>query len=343
MINFHHITEANQQQLLKLFEENAMQGWGGTVMTRQPNYLAQQHYFGEEIPFLAEENGNIVGCYQLTKQQGFIDGQLTTLGYLNSLRVAQAYRHKIRVLKAGFQHLQQNFSLPDYCYTSIASDNYSAQRLLEKGIKGLPQYRYVGELYTLIISKQRAKQYDLWQPIVQAEQTAWVDFYNQTASQYQLAPYLTEQWLLNSQLMPLGYYQLGKLQACATVWQQLAFKQVKVAHYHPLINLLQPIYNSYAYLAKRPRLPKRYQALPQSFLAFFQSQDNSLLISLIVDALHLCNTPLLTFSLAAKHPLLHNIINMFKPFIYKTRIYRVDFKTAPIWQDNNLHLEAAIL
>lgn len=341
MINFHPVSTQNQTQLLALLEDNPMQGWVSTMMTRQPNYLQGKDYFGEEQAFLAEDEGQTVGCYQLTTQQGFVNGQLTTLGYLNSLRVNTAYRHKIGVLKAGFRHLQQHFDLPTYCYTSIVSDNRVARRLLEKRINGLPNYHYVGELCTLVIAKRKAKKSGLWQHITATKE--WLAFYNQQANQYQLAPYLSEQWLAKSQLIPLGYINNNQLQACTVLWQQQAFKQIKVAHYHPLIALLRPLYNGYNYFAKRPCLPKVNHVLPQSFLAFLHTTDQQLLIPLIADALYHCQTPLLTLSLMMDNPLLLQIIQTFKPFVYKTRIYRVDFVEPPLWQPNPLNLEAAIL
>lgn len=340
MINFQRVDDSNQQQFLQMLEDNPMQGWINTVLTRQPSYCDGQHYFGDEQAFLAEEQQQSVGCYQLTTHQGFINGELSTLGYLNSLRVAQAYRHKIRVIKAGFEHLQQNSVLPTYCYTSIASDNSEAKRLLEKGISGLPRYEYLGELCTLVISKRRAKVTKLWQKI---DAKAWLDFYQQQACQYQLAPYINESWLTQSKLTPLAYVNNEKIVACAVLWQQQAFKQVKVTRYHPVIKALRPFYNLYGVLTKRPCLPKVKQTLPQTFLAFFHCVQADITMALIADALAQCPTPLLTLSLSADNPQCAQIIKAFKPFVYKTSIYRVHFNKTLPWQAHPLHLEAAIL
>lgn len=341
MINFHTVSATNQQYFLKLLEENAMQGWVDMLMTRQPNYLNKQHYFGQEYPVLAEQEGNVLGCCQLTKQQGFVDGQLVDLGYLNSLRVSENYRNKIRVLKEGFNYLKNFLSPPNYCYTSIASDNKIARRILEKGVAGLPKYHLLGELYTFVIAKQRAKHLGLWQKEKQPQ--AIVSFYNKQARQYQLAPYLTEDWLIKSNLPVLGYYQNSQLEGCAVLWNQQQFKQIVASHYHPLIGLLRPVYNGFAKLAKRPNLPQVKQVLDQSFLSFFQVQDQQMIISLIKDALHHCQTSLLTLSLAKKHPQAQAIIDTFKPFVYKTRMYGVELVASPVWEKQMLNPEAAIL
>ncbi|MFD1260471.1 hypothetical protein [Entomomonas asaccharolytica] len=341
MINFHAVSATNQQYFLKLLEENAMQGWVDMLMTRQPNYLNKQHYFGQEYPILAEQEGSFLGCCQLTRQQGFVNGQLVELGYLNSLRVSKNYRNKIRVLKEGFNYLKHFFSPPDYCYTSIASDNKTARRILEKGVAGLPKYQLLGELCTFVIAKQRAKDLGLWQKVEQPQ--AIVDFYNKQAIQYQLAPYLTEDWLIKASLPVLGYYQNNQLQGCTVLWNQQQFKQIVAAHYHPMISLLRPVYNGYAKLTKRPTLPRLKQVLDQTFLSFFQVQDQRMIIPLIKDALHHCQTSLLTFSLAANHPQASAIINIFKPLLYKTRIYGVELVANPRWEKQMLNPEAAIL
>lgn len=272
MINFHAVSANNQQHFVKLLEENAMQGWVDMLMTRQPNYLNKQHYFGQEYPVLAEQEGVFLGCCQLTKQQGFVNGQRVDLGYLNSLRVSENYRNKIRVLKEGFSYLKNFLSPLAYCYTSIASDNKIARRILEKGVAGLPKYQLLGELSTFVIAKTRAKHLGLWQKVGQLQTI--VDFYNKQASQYQLAPYLAEDWLIKADLPVLGYYQNNQLKGCAVLWNQQSFKQIIASHYHPLINLLRPVYNGYAKLTNRPQLPKLKQVLDQSFLSFFKCKIN---------------------------------------------------------------------
>lgn len=340
MIHFRRVDENNQQQFLQLLEDNPMQGWINTALTRQPSYCEGQHYFGDEQAFLAEEEQESIGCYQLTTHQGFINGELRPLGYLNSLRVAQAYRHKIRIIKAGFEHLQHTIALPMHCYTSIASDNLEARRLLEKGIKGLPRYEYLGELCTLVISKRRGKATKCWQTV---NAKAWLDFYQQQACQYQLAPYVSEPWFTQSTLTPLAYMNNETIAACAVLWQQQSFKQVKVMRYHPVIKVLRPFYNLYSVLTKRPCLPKIKQTLPQTFLAFFQNTQLDHTINLIADALARCPTPLLTLSLSVDNPQCDQIINAFKPFVYKTCIYRVHFNEPLQWQNRPIQLEAAIL
>jgi hypothetical protein len=83
-----------------------------------------------------------------------VNGEIRRLPYLGSLRVAPAYRHRIRVLRGGFEAvrslLHKTSDLP-FALTSITADNDKAARVLCAGLPGLPTYRPAGELATFAI------------------------------------------------------------------------------------------------------------------------------------------------------------------------------------------------
>ncbi|MBK5142956.1 GNAT family N-acetyltransferase [Budviciaceae bacterium BWR-B9] len=329
--------------LLQLLEENAMQGKIEMVMTRRPDYFSNLHYFGAEYPVLAEENGQAVGMCQLTRHNGFVNGQPQQLGYLNSLRISHDYRHRIRILKSGFDYLKQQLTPPQYCYTSIASDNLTARKLLEKESRGLPRYCPLGELSTLAISTQRGRHLGLWQNEAPQQYPEVVAFYHRQAIRYQLTPQLSVEWLINSGLPVWSYRVNGELQACAVLWNQQPFKQVMALGYHSIWRAIRPIYNGYASLTKRVALPPEQQALDQSFLAFFAITDPQYMLSLIDDALSRCTTRVLTLGLASSHPMLKAVIKRFQPLNYKTCLYGVDLVASPPWLQQAIAPEAAIL
>lgn len=342
-MRFQAASRQHSSSLLQLLEENAMQGAIEMVMTRRPDYFANLHYFGTEYPVLAEEHDRVVGMCQLTKHNGFINGQLQPLGYLNSLRISHSYRNRIRVLKSGFDYLKQHLSPPQYCYTSIASDNLTARKLLEKENTGLPRYHPLGELNTLAISTQRGRYLGLWQNQTVEQYPEVVEFYHRQTIGYQLSPQLSVEWLINSGLPVWGYRVNGELQACAVLWNQQAFKQVMALDYHSIWRAIKPIYNGYASLMKRVALPAKQQTLDQSFLAFFAVADRQDMLSLIDDALSRCTTKVLTFGLASSHPMLKAVVKRFRPLSYKTCLYGVDLAASPVWPQQTIAPEAAIL
>lgn len=328
--------------LLRLLEENAMSGDVNLVMTRRPRYFSPRHDFGIERSALALDGERAVGMCRLTEHAGFANGRPQALGYLGGLRISPDYRHRVRVLKAGFDYLRK-LSPPDHCYTSIATDNRPALRLLERGIHGLPAYRPLGEMCTLAISRRQGKHRRLWRTVQQESYADVIECYRRSARQRQLAPVLDASWLRASGVTVLGRYDGGTLIACAALWNQQAFKQALAARYSLRARLLRPFYNGYAMATGRVPLPKAGQALDQSFLAFFAADDGDMTAELIEDALTHCPTRIMTLGLPASAPDVKTLIDRTRASVYRTRLYGVDLSSSPEWDDRVVWPEVALL
>ncbi|WP_435956051.1 N-acetyltransferase [Dryocola sp. BD626] len=335
-------TAKDNASLLQLLEENAMSGNIDLVLTRRPDFFSLQHNFGEEHPVIALEGSRAVGMCQLTKHAGFANGEPQPLGYLGSLRVTPCYRHRIRVLKAGFDFLHQ-FSPPEHCYTSIAADNSAARRLLERGVAGLPGYQPLGEMLTLAMNRKRGKHHGLWRILPEDAYPKVVDFYNRIAASRQLAPRLSVQWLHLSGVPVLGFSDAQGMRACAVLWNQQAFKQVIAMRYSPCLHALRPLWNAYAALKGLMPLPKIGQPLDQSFLAFFACDDNEKMSFLIEDALTLCTTRVMTLGLPAEDASTTELIARTRPMIYRTCLYGVNLTSHPVWDTRPVWPEVALL
>lgn len=335
-------TPERDADLLRLLEENAMSGDVSLVMTRRPRYFSPEHDFGIERSALALEGERAVGMCRLTEHAGFANGKAQALGYLGGLRISPNYRHRVRVLQAGFDYLRQ-LSPPDYCYTSIATDNRTALRLLERGIPGLPAYRPLGEMCTLAISRKRGKRRGLWRMMPQESYADVVECYRRNARLRQLAPVLDAGWLHSSGATVLGYYDGQTLSACAALWNQQAFKQVLASRYSLRARLLRPFYNGYAMATGRVPLPKAGQALDQSFLAFFAADDGDMTTDLIMDALPLCPTRIMTLGLPAAEPSVKKLTARTRAAVYRTRLYGVDLSSSPEWDNRTVWPEVALL
>lgn len=350
-------THEHGARLLGLLEENAMLGDIDLIMTRRPDYFsAQQHSCGVERPVIALEGEHAIGMCQLTEHSGFANGQQCQLGYLGSLRVTQNYRHRIRVLQAGFDYLRQlslsGSSATDYCYTSIAADNHTARRLLERGLHGLPHYQPLGEMHTLVMNRKQGKRRELWRLIPPKEYPQFADFYNRLAVQRQLAPSLNAQWLAAEGLSVLGAYDAQGLHACAVIWDQRRFKQVLAARYSSRVRRLRLLWNSYATLTGKVPLPKMGQPLDQSFLAYFATNlsadnctddDSEKIVALVEDALSLCTTQVMTLGLPATLPCMAKLVARTRPMVYRTCLYGVNLTNNPVWDKRTIWPEVALL
>lgn len=328
--------------LLRLLEENAMRGDIDLVMTRRPGFFNAQRSVGTEYPVIALEGERAVGMCVLTKHMGFANGELQRLGYLGSLRISSGYRHRVRILKAGFDALHQ-FSPPERCYTSIAADNIVARRLLERGIDGLPRYQRLGEMLTLVISRRRGKRRGLWRVLSPQDYPQVVDFYSRHAQSRQLAPSLCAKWLSHSGLPVLGYHDDQGLHACAVLWDQHTFKQVLATGYSRRMRVLRPLWNSYAALSGRVQLPQPGLPLEQSILAWFACDDAACIAELIEDALSFCPTKVMTLGLPAEHPSIAVLIARNRPIVYRTCLYGVNLSATPSWDPRTVWPEVALL
>ncbi len=78
----------------------------------------------------------------------------TGVGYLHQLRIAPWHRHLTRpFLRIGFRMLLETHADDEapYDVTTIVSDNHVARRLLEAGLPGLPTYRAVEKIVTMLL------------------------------------------------------------------------------------------------------------------------------------------------------------------------------------------------
>lgn len=335
-------TPERDASLLQLLEENAMPGDIDLVMTRRPHYFSTQEDFGIVHSALALEGERAVGMCRLTEHTGFVNGERQHLGYLGGLRITPSHRHRIRVLRAGFQHLRQ-LPPPTRCYTSIAADNHEARRLLERGVAGLPVYRYLGEMCSLAISRRRGRRHNLWREMPVDRYDDVVEYYHRRASRRQLAPVLTAQWLRNTGATVLGYDNGHSLKACAVLWDQQAYKQVLVARYSRRARLLRSLYNGYARVTGRVTLPAAGQTLDHCFLAFFAADDEKQLKTLVEDALTWSTTQVMSLGLPADLPATETLINDARAMVWRTRLYGVDLIAQPEWDNRIVWPEIALL
>ncbi|HEY4469296.1 MAG TPA: N-acetyltransferase [Klebsiella sp.] len=335
-------TPERDDSLLQLLEENAMHGDIDLVMTRRPHYFSSQDDFGIVHSALALEGERAVGMCRLTEHAGFANGERQHLGYLGGLRITPSHRRRIRVLRAGFQHLRQ-LPPPIRCYTSIAADNHEARRLLERGVAGLPGYRYLGEMCSLAISRRRGRRHNLWRVMPVERYDDIVEYYHRRASRRQLAPVLNAQWLRNTGATVLGCGDGNSLKACAVLWDQQAFKQVLVARYSKRARLLRPLYNSYARVTGRVMLPAAGQTLDHCFLAFFATDDEKQLTTLVEEALTWSTAQVITLGLPADLPETDKLINDTRAMVYRTRLYGVDLIAQPEWDKRIVWPEIALL
>lgn len=281
-----------------LLRNNDMDSWVRMSIEREPCFFAGENLLGESMAVVARVLApphDVVGMYSMAAYETHINGTPTSAGYMGALRVNPKHRHKLRILKNGFasaRALSGIGKLP--LFTSLASQNLTARRLLEANLRDMPRYTPLGELESMGISTARGKNSGLLRRARPGDIPALAEFFNTQAAAYQFSPVLGEQWL--SKLpdkcgLAIDDFLLlenaGTLHGCVAIWDQRSFKQVVPHGYRFPLDLLRRPYNLYARLAGQLVLPPTGRQLEQVFLSFLalDARSTECLPKLITEAL----------------------------------------------------------
>jgi hypothetical protein len=347
MIRYALATPDDDAHLLALLRE-PMEGWARMAMTREPSFFAARRCgaaWGEEWAVLAREEETPVGMYVGARHAVHLNGMASTLGYLGGLRVTPTHRHRWRLVRDGYASIRALCPMPPpLWYSVIGAENRDARRLLEANLPGMPRYQFCNEFVTLAISTARARRRALWREADTPSQRAAIcDFYNHHARSCQFSPVLTPDAMRHIGARFFVAAENGEIKAAMALWRQQAAKQIRAASYRPPLDRLRWLYNIWARLAGRVRLPVPNEPLEQSFLAFFAAADSDWWIPLIEDALALCPTPVLAFGLHAKHQELAPLCRAFAPAQYRGRVHAVCFDAPPELDGRPAQPDAALL
>ncbi len=301
-IRFRHARADDDHRLRGLLRDNQLDAWVRLSFEREPSYFAGEALMGEACTVIAEgrDGGDpAMGMYNCAFLPVYVDGRAETVGYLGGLRIAPAYRRRIRYVRHGYDSIRRlapgHATLP-YWMTSIAVDNRAARRLLEAGLGFLPRYRPVGRMRTFAIAARKAGSQDLLQPVSVADVDELVAFHAAQARAFEFAPVLDKAWLLaldgrhGLSLQDFFIWRAdGRIQACVALWDQRAFKQTVVRGYRQPLDRLRRVYNALARVGGWPDLPAAGHRIEQLYLAFLAIDGERLaqLPSIIRHALHL--------------------------------------------------------
>ncbi len=226
-------------------------------------------------------SGEIVGLCERVVRECFVNGEVQALPYLAGLRVVRGFRHRLLVLRGGFEAVRRLLVTPQelpWSLTSIMSDNARARRVLGARLKGMPYYEPVGEYSTFAL---------LPGGDMSCDQAGFSDLPGiasllmRQGAQRQFAacwrPETLEAFARNGWLAPRDYFVLrgnggaggggGRVRACAALWDQSAHRQLVVAGYSPWLRRVRPIVNLGARFAGMPRLPAPGEPLRAAWLS----------------------------------------------------------------------------
>ena len=339
-------TMADDAELRALLRDNAMPSWVSISLEREPSFFAGIDRFGTDHAAIARHDGATVGMYWCAEHRIHRNGEPATVGYLAGLRVHPAYRHRLRVLREGYDSIGKLAATPPpFWYTTIAAGNLPARRLLEANLHGMPRYTPIGELVTLALPRDRGRRLGRWRAAQAAELDDLCATHNTHARRYQLAPTLGREQALATGARFFVAPDGGDFGGTMALWNQQAYKQAVARAYRRPLALALPLYNAWARLSRRVPLPRLGRPLDQSYMAFFAnaSTEAGEVVPLVRDALAHCATEVMTLGLGATHPALPALCRAFKPLTYRSIVYAVSFAEAPEFDARPVQPEVAIL
>lgn len=144
--------------------------------------------------------------------------------------------------------------------------------MLERGLLGFPQYSPLGEMETWVLPAVGQPTGRLV-PAVPRDIPELVHLINESGRAAHFSPHLTAAWFASGSggLRIDGFLvrrEGGALRACLALWDQRAFKQVRVQGYRAPLNILRAPWNLWAWVRGGVRLPAPGNRLEACFLAF---------------------------------------------------------------------------
>ncbi len=320
-----------------------MEGAVSIALEREPDSRIAASIEGDRhhtIVARDRNSGRLLGIGSRAVRKVWIDGRPQRLGYLGQLRRIPAMRGRMRLLATAFAEMERT-RRPDevqYDLTSIAADNLPARRLLERGIAGLPVYRPLCEVDTMVMPASRRTFRRLPQDVSRGSDaliSRIADCLQRNLRRFRFAPVWTEDDLRSATrtrgLDPTDFLVIrrgDRVTACLALWDQREFKQVRVTGYVPRLKLVRPWLNAGLRMASLPRLPAAGRTLDLGYLSHLavDEDDPASMQALMVAARRAARQrglDRLALGLTTVHPLRKKLRLPFGCREYRSRLYLV--------------------
>ena len=352
-VRFAIATAEDDAAIRRLLHENPTDGDISLSFEREPNYFVGQNIAGAiDQTVVAYEQDKLVCMGRCSVRERFVNGEAQRVGYLGELRLDYRARGRFDILRRGYEFFHQHSYQcgASVFFTSIATDNERSKRFLEAKLRGMPEYRFLCEFTTALISAPRsqhsaselldAAKTDLNKQMLTTERArtndcaAIVDFLNQFSIRHQLATRWTTERLLNCGSVGLRLDDIYVIRAsrqimgCVALWDQRCFRQLVIRGYDPKLSFLKPLINFAAPAFGSPKLPKIGEAIALAYASPFAIGDElasnmwSILSIILAEAANR-GVEMVCISFDSSNPRWHRIKTRFAVREYKSRLYSV--------------------
>jgi hypothetical protein len=340
-------TAADEAAIRRLLRDNPMAGAVRLTLEREPDYFKGADLAGgKDQTIVAFSDSCLVCMGRCTRRECWVNGAARRVGYLAELRLDATARGRFGIVRDGYKffHTLQRGDPADLYFTSIAADNDRARRLLESGARGLPTYRFLAELDTLLVAvPRRARAPKIRVQSATPERVPdLLRVLNEHGRRHQFAAVWTAENLcaLEDQGLPLGRFLLvldgGEVVACGALWDQRGFRQTVIQGYSRSLTVARPFVNFASSILGTPRLPPAKTVLAHTFLSPLAWADDAQavlpdFIEAVFPLASEAGVEFLTLALPTKASHLPALRRRFSTRTWRSRLYRVDWpRSAPV-------------
>jgi hypothetical protein len=348
--------------LRQILSNTAMDGNVRLAFAREPSAFATGFGLTQNHGFIIathNASGEIAGICEKSAQLRYVNGVKALVPYIGALRITENYRHRVGVLKGGFEAMRRlltpNGEL-NYAITSIASDNIVAKRILCAGLKGFPIYTATGEIGTFTLPAHDMRKNQKCEVATPSDLPQIAECLQRNNKSLQFAPVwrlIDLQHLHDSGTLPAENYvfirQNERVVACMAVWDQTKFKQVIVASYAPWLRRIRPFSNLVSMFTKAPHLPPTGSHLKHAYLSHVAVDNNDEEHFMQLNRAASGHAKQLGFSWVVtgfdmKHPF-YKVLRKLRNFEYRSEIYMAYWPEdgAPMVTKGMLHPEVSLL
>lgn len=277
--------DEHEPELRRLTSEAPMPGAFRLAYTREPDF---RHGLGVQGTatqvILAEEDGQALGMAVRAILPLHVNGEIREVGYLGGLRTLASARRGL-ALSRGFRFLRElheDGRVSGYL-TTVLEANTHALATLRSGRAGLPHYLDLGRFTThVVLPNHRKGSSPRSCEVHRATDLGWTEtcaFIEREARRRPFGP------VVDPRLEGPFYRgfrpedlrvatRRGAIVGACGIWDQSAYKQVRVAGYAPWLQALRPLLNAGLSLAGYPALPAPGASLAPRTLAFTAIQED---------------------------------------------------------------------
>lgn len=327
--------------LRALLRRAVMPGAIRVAFTREPQYFAGEGLAGsDDITLVARQDGRLAGMGRCSINTLYRNGIPQSVAYLGELRIDPGAPRSAAMLRDGYRLLASEAGAVDGFFTSIATGNLRARRVLERGARlGLPRYTTLCDLVTLVMPVGRGSSGTSALELDLGELTAFLD--RQSRGHQLTLTWNVSRWgdLLRHGVSPSSCVVSmdgSDIAGAAAIWDQRAFRQVVVDGYDHRIQVARPLYNALQSLRGLAPLPEAGASLAQGMLlgAFVTRPEGwDALWPALARRARALGLSWLTVARQAGDPELTVLRRRAGVQEYRSTLYAVDWSDGPHWLD----------